>query len=154
MSKQCGPAFFAKTISRNDFTDILRFVRFDNKNERNKRLQNDKFTMSSHNWDSFIKNSQNSYVPGQNITVDEQLFPTKARYKFTQYMPNKPNKFGKKFGLASDVNSKYVVNGFPYFGKDETKPSTIPLSEFVVLKLIEPFTFSWRNRTIFLPAYH
>ena len=103
--------------------------------------------MISHVWDSFIKNSQNCYVPGQNITVDEQLFPTKARCKFTQYMPNKPNKFGIKFWLASDVNSKYVVNGFPYLGKDETKPSTIPLSEFVVLKLIEPFTFSWRNVT-------
>ena len=97
--------------------------------------------MISHVWDSFIKNSQNCYVPGQNITVDEQLFPTKARCKFT----NKPNKFGLQFWLASDVNSKYVVNGFPYLGKDQTKPSTIPLSEFVVLKLIESFTFSWRN---------
>ena len=30
-SKQWGPAFFAKTISRNDFTDILGFARFDKK---------------------------------------------------------------------------------------------------------------------------
>ena len=47
-------------------------------------------------------------------------------------MPNKPNKFGIKFWLASDVNSKYVVNGFPYLGKAETKLSTIPLSEFQI----------------------
>lgn len=32
-------------------------------------------------------------------------------------------------------------------GKDETKQSSIPLSEFVVLKLIEPFTCSGRNVT-------
>jgi len=36
-------------------------------------------------------------------------------------MPNKPDKFGIKFWLASDVETKYVVNGFPYLGKDETR---------------------------------
>ena len=79
-SKQWGPAFFAKTISRNDFTYILQFICCDKKNERSKLLKNDKFTVISHVWDSFIKNSQNCYVPEQNITVDEQLlFPSKMQ---------------------------------------------------------------------------
>lgn len=79
-------------------------------------------------------------LPSANISIDEQLFPTKVRCRFTQYMPNKPDKFGIKFWLASDVESKYVVNGFPYLGKDETRPSSMLLSEYVVLKLAEPFT--------------
>ena len=62
-------------------------------------------------------------------------------------MPNKPDKFGIKFWLASDVESKYIVNGFPYLGKDEMRPSAIPLSDFVVLKLTEPFTGCGRNIT-------
>ena len=94
-----------------------------------------------------IENSQNCHAPGQNITVDEQLFPRKATCRFTQYMPNKPDKSTIKFWLASDLQSKFIINGFPYLGKDETKQSSIPLSEFVVLKLIELFTGAGRNVT-------
>ena len=110
-------------------------------------MQTDKFALISNVWYSFIENSQNCYVPGQNITIDEQLFPSKARCRFTQYMPNKPDKFGIKFWLASDLQSKFIINRFPYLGKDETRQSSIPLSEFVVLKLIEPFTGAGRNVT-------
>ena len=97
-------------------------------------------------WDKFIENSQNCYKRGANITVDEQLFPTKARYRVAQYLPNKTDKFGIKFWLASDVQTKYVVNGFPYLGKNETRPTSQPLGEFVILKLIEPY--SMKGRTI------
>ena len=36
-------------------------------------------------------------------------------------MGNKPDKFGIKFWLAADVNSKYMQNGSPYLGKEETR---------------------------------
>lgn len=97
-------------------------------------------------WNQFIYNSQCCYKPHENISIDEQLFPTKARCKFTQYMPNKPHKFGIKFWLAVDVQSKYVINGIPYLGKDETRNST-PLGEFVVMKLAEPYLHHGRNIT-------
>lgn len=38
-------------------------------------------------------------------------------YRFTLYMPNKPDKFALKFWLASDVSSKYIVNSFQCLGK-------------------------------------
>lgn len=41
--------------------------------------------------------------------------------KFTQYLPNKTDKFGIKFWLAFDMQTKYILNGFPYLGKDETR---------------------------------
>ena len=60
------------------------------------------------------------------MTIDELLFPTKARCRFTQYLPNKPGKFGIRFWLASDIQIKYVVNGFPYLGKSEKDlPETV-----------------------------
>lgn len=118
--------------------------------ERSERLRTDKFALISEIWNKFIYNSQFCYKPHENISIDEQLFPTKARCKFTQYMPKKPQKFGIKFWLAVDVNSKYIINGFPYLGKDETRTST-PLSEFkvsrVVLKLVEPYLNKGRNIT-------
>lgn len=61
-------------------------------------------------------------------------------------MSNKPHKFGIKFWLAVDVQSKYVINGIPYLGKDETRNST-PLGEFVVMKLAEPYLHHGRNIT-------
>lgn len=134
-------------MAREKFKQILRFIRFDKRTERSRHLQTNKFALVSEIWDKFIENSQACYQPGQNITVDEQLFPSKARCRFTQYMPNKPNKFGIKFWLASDVSSKYVLNGFPYLGKDEQQPSSMLLSEHAVLKLVEPYTGCGRNVT-------
>ena len=87
------------------------------------RLQTDKFALISEIWNRFISNSQACYKPYENSSIDEQLFPTKARCRFTQYIPSKPYKFGIKFWLAVDVQTKYILNGFPYMGKDETRCS-------------------------------
>ena len=114
-----GLSFFSSTLSWDEFVEILTFIRFDKKDDKSQRLKNDKFALISSVWDKFIENSQNRYKPGANITIDELLFSTKARCRFTQYLPNKPDKFGVKFWLASDVQIKYVVNGFPYLGKSE-----------------------------------
>ncbi|XP_047370499.1 uncharacterized protein LOC124957528 [Vespa velutina] len=40
-----------------------------------------------------------------------------------------------------------LVNGLPYLGRDETRPTSIPLSEFVVMKLVKPITNCKRNIT-------
>ncbi|GFV68486.1 DDE_Tnp_1_7 domain-containing protein [Trichonephila clavipes] len=55
-------------------------------------------------------------------------------------MSIKPDKFGIKFWLASDVRTKYIINGFPYLEEEENRGASIPLKEFVILKLLEPFT--------------
>ncbi|KAK2579991.1 hypothetical protein KPH14_012297 [Odynerus spinipes] len=62
-------------------------------------------------------------------------------------MPNKPDKFGINFWLAADVQSKYLINGFPYLGKDEIRPSGVPLNEFVVLNLVDNYVHCVRNIT-------
>lgn len=146
-NKKWGPEFFSRTMSRNSFSEIMRFIRFDKRSQRSQRLQTDKFALISEVWYIFIENNQNCYKPGAHVAIDEQLFPTKTRCRFTQYMPNKPDKFGIKFWLASDVSSKYILNGFPYLGKDENRESSVPLGEFVVLKLMEPFTGCGRTVT-------
>lgn len=147
-NKKWGPAFFSNTMSRNNFTEIMRFIRFDNKTERSQRLETDKFALISEVWCKFIENSQKCYKPGPYITIAEQFFPTKVRCRFTQYMPNKPDKFGIKFWLASDVSSKYTINGFPHLGKDERIEPSVPLEEFVTMKLVEPYTGCGRNITM------
>ncbi|KAK1904895.1 30S ribosomal protein S5 [Dissostichus eleginoides] len=76
-SEQWGNAFNA-TLSRNRFRDIMCYLRFDKKETRRCRLTTDKFTHVRKVWDRFVHNSIASYSPGSDITVDEQLFPTKA----------------------------------------------------------------------------
>ena len=146
-NKKWGPPFFASVMGRNRFLDIMRYLRFDVKSTRSVRLQTDKFGLASDPWNRFISNCQSCYKPGENIAVDEQLFPTKVRCKWTQYIASEPDKFGIKFWLAVDVASKYLVNGFPYLGKDETRPAGLRLADHVVMKLMEPYTGKGRNVT-------
>ena len=62
-------------------------------------------------------------------------------------MASKPDKFGIKFWLAVDAESHYLVNGFPYLGKDTQRPKSQSLTEYVVTKLAEPFLNEGRNIT-------
>ena len=65
------------------FCDIIGFIRFDVKSMHSQRLLSDKFTHISEIWNKFIENCIACYRPGDNIIIDEQLFPTKARSPFT-----------------------------------------------------------------------
>ena len=72
------------------------------------------------------------------MTIDEQLFPCKTRCPFTQYMANKPDKFGIKFWLLADAQSKYLCNGKPYLGKDPSRGRSIDLPGDVCMTLLQP----------------
>ena len=81
----------------------------------------DKFCLVSSQWNSFIENCQKAYVPGPYITIDEQLLPCKARCRFIQYMPNKPDKFGIKFWMGGDVHltkTDYKVVSSAFLGDE------------------------------------
>ncbi|XP_010765806.1 uncharacterized protein isoform X2 [Notothenia coriiceps] len=146
-SQEWGLPFFSTTMARHRYRDIMRFLRFDKKDTRRSRLGNDKFALVSEVWDRLVQNSIACYKPGSEITAGEQLLPTKTGCPFTQYMPNKPDKFGIKFWLAVDVESKYMLNGFPYLGKDPSPSATQSQGESVVLELMEPFLGNGRNVT-------
>ncbi|XP_071746951.1 piggyBac transposable element-derived protein 4-like [Lepeophtheirus salmonis] len=144
-SRKLGINLFRNTIPCDKYKELLRYIRFDIRSTRSQRLQNDKFALISMVWDRFVENCKLSNRPGENITIDEQLFLTKARYPFTQYMAKKPDKFDIKFWLAVDATSKYLVNGFPYLGKDSQRPANKFISEYIVMKLMEPYLDKGRN---------
>ena len=54
-------------MSKNDFTEIMRFIRLDKKSERSQRLRTNKFTMVSTVRNQFTENSQNCYKPSAYI---------------------------------------------------------------------------------------
>ena len=146
-SEKYGFPFIKNVMSRNRFVEILRFLRFDDKSSRSQRLKTDKFACVSEVFYAFDANCQSAYVPGPYISVDEQLFPSKVRCGFTQFMASKPDKYGQKYWMAVDENSKFVVNVFPYLGKDEERSSKDRLGDYVVKKLVGPYLNKGRNVT-------
>ena len=127
-------SIISETMARNRFIEIIKFLRFDYKQTRSHRLATDKLALMSTVWYTFVGNCLRHYKLGANITVDDQLFRTKARCRFTQYMPNKPDKFNIKFWMAADAQTKYMLHRFPYLGKDNSRPAEITLVEPVVLR--------------------
>ncbi|XP_005917063.3 uncharacterized protein LOC121813594, partial [Haplochromis burtoni] len=119
----------------------------DFRSTRCDRAKTDKFAAISSVWGSFVTNCITCYNPGLHITIDEQLFPSKTRCSFLQYIASKPDKFGIKFWVACDLKSKYICNVFPYLGKDPNRPTGERLSENVVMRLMEPFLDKGRNVT-------
>lgn len=145
-SANWGNDIFRRTMSRDRFIEIMKHIRFDNKTNRSSRLQQCKFALFSEIWNAFTHNCEQHYIPNENLTVDEQLFPTKSRCRFTQYMGNKPDKFGIKFWIIADVETKYFLGGFPYLGKDESRDYNT-LAHHVVLKLANPYLNKGYNIT-------
>ncbi|XP_032404924.1 piggyBac transposable element-derived protein 4-like [Xiphophorus hellerii] len=135
------------TMARCRFQDIMRHLCFDDMFTRRERAKTDKFAAISDVWGSFATNCIASYNPGRHITIDEQLYPSKTRCYFLQYIPTKPDKFGIKFWVACDLKTKYICNVFPYLGKDPSRPSGERLSETVVMRLMEPFMDKGRTVT-------
>ena len=62
-------------------------------------------------------------------------------------MASKPDKYEQKYWLAVDKDSKYVVNGFPYVSRDETRSRDKRVSDQVVMRLMKPNLNKGRNVT-------
>lgn len=137
--KSYGPAIFRDTLARDRYKEILRYLRFDQKDTRCQR-QGDKLMHIREIFQIFQHNCCTAYVPEPNLTADEQLLPLKTRCSFITFMPQKPDKYGVKFWLLCEVKTKYVANIEIYLGAQEKESRNgIPLSEDVVLRLVKPF---------------
>ena len=99
----------AMLLAKQCFCEIKKYIRFDLRSTRSERIKEDKFCMMSFVLNRFAENSQKSFAPAESLTVDEQLFPTKAKCRFTQYVLNKPDKFGIKFWILADLETKYCT---------------------------------------------
>ena len=100
-------SFFTETMSRNFFHEILRFLHFDLRETRRAHLQVDKFALISEVWNGFVAMFSIACCNrSENITVDEQLFPTKAWCCFTQYKAKKPIKFWHQILAGSGCQLK------------------------------------------------
>jgi hypothetical protein len=139
---------FKATMSRERFEKIMSCLRFDDKTTREERKKIDKFAAIREIWSDFQDNLKICYIPGSYVTIDEQLLGFRGKCPFRQYIPKKPDKYGLKFWLCVDVNSYYVLNGFPYVGRQPNQERQTQIGASVVLELLQPLYGSNKNVTI------
>ena len=70
-----------------------------------------------------------SYKPGQNQTIDEDMIAFKGRLSYEQYLPAKPTKKGIKVWMYCGADTAYLLQFEVYLGQQKN-------SEFVVLDMM------------------
>lgn len=138
---------FRAAMSKNRFQEILRFIRFDDGQTRNERLKSDKAAAVSEVFAVLNQGLHKYYKPHECLTVDEQLFAYRGRFKFKQYIPSKPSKYGVKIFWINDSQTAYPLQGIIYKGKQEGAERQTNVGANIVLDLAKPYRGSGRNIT-------
>ena len=115
-------------MSRDYFLKILKYLRFDDKPNRVRNGPGaDKFAPIRQVFQNFTNECQKKYTCKFLLTVDKQLMPLTLRCSFVTFMPSKPDKYGVKFWVLADVETKYVSNIDVYLGAQKKKNSALVL---------------------------
>ncbi|CAK1595279.1 unnamed protein product [Parnassius mnemosyne] len=85
-----------------------------------------------------------NYVPGTNVTIDEQLLAFREWCKFRMYIPNKPAMYGVKLEMMCDRGTRYMLDCMPYLGQG-TNTVGLPLGEYFGKKLTRSIHGTNRN---------
>lgn len=104
-------------MSKNRFKSLLQFCRFDDKTTRENRLKEDKLAAIRDLGMMFLAQLRICYIPGESLTVDEQLIPSRGRCCFRLYIPSKLGKYGLKIFWCCDSTTAYPLNGKVYLGR-------------------------------------
>lgn len=86
--------FFTRTMSRDRFLLIMKFLHFNDNNDRIPRGQNgyDPLFKIRPYYEQFKARLSAVYVPEQNLSIDESTIGWKGKLHFKVYNPNKSNK--------------------------------------------------------------
>jgi hypothetical protein len=143
-NKENGRPIFSRIMPRNRFSMLSSCIRFDDRSTRNSRRENDKLTPFHEIWSKFITRCKANFIPGSDVTVDEQLVTFRGRCPFKMYIPSKPGRYGVKIWILADTETKYCYNAEIYIGK-VGNVREVNQATRVVLELSEPLSGSGRN---------
>ncbi|XP_031618126.1 piggyBac transposable element-derived protein 4-like [Contarinia nasturtii] len=142
-----GMPLFRATLSLTRFMELLRFLRFDDKDTRSERRKRDKLAPIRDLFELVVQNLGKMYTPAEQVTVDKQLVAFRGRCSFKQYLPSKPDKFGLKIFWLVDTKTLYPLNAIPYLGRERSGPARkINIAKDIVLNLTRPYFKT--NRTV------
>ena len=145
---QWGLAVFPATMSINQFRNIQRALRYDDKNTRDQRIvdSGNQGAAVQEIMDIFVKSCRRSYRCGPSVTIDEQLVSFHGRCRFRMYIPSKPGKYGLKMWVMADSEKFYCADAQLYCGRVGNNPD-VGQGKRVVLDLCKNIEGTGRNVT-------
>lgn len=136
-----GRPIFNDAMARNRFTELLRYLRFDCRSERNSQ---DKFAPLRQIFEEIVTKFRANFSSGSELTVDEQLVSFRGRCPFKMFIPSKPGRYGIKLWALCDSKTYYCLNLQPYVGRVGDVPER-GQGQRVVLQLTDFLTGSGRH---------
>ena len=134
-------------MSRNRFTEIQKYLRFDNRATRAHRQATDKLAAFRDFWMLFQAQLPKYYIPGTDLCVDKQLVAFRGRCSFKQYIPSKTAKYGLKIWWCCDAQISYPLKGDIYLGRQPGEQRESGQGARVVKELVGPWYRNGRNIT-------
>lgn len=104
-STQHGCPMNRAAMSKERFAFITRCLRFDDMTTRKERRKQDLLAPIKDIWEQFLQQCRQNYVPGEEVTADEQLLAFRGRCPFRVYIKNKPAKYGIKIIMCCDAKT-------------------------------------------------
>ena len=143
-SKENGRSIFPRIMTRNRFSMLTSYLRFDDRETRLQRRESDKLAPFRDFWNKFIARCRGNYCPNVHTTVDEMLVTFRGRCPFKMFIPSKPGRYGIKIWVLADSDTKYCYNADIYIGRTGNVREVNQAAR-VVLELSEPLSGSGRN---------
>ena len=144
-SDEHGISIFFAVMSKERFKSLLRFIHFDNKATREQRRLLDRLAAFRDVWEMFNAKLCSLFVPGSDITVDEQLVAFRGKCPFRQYIRSKPAKYGIKVWWACDAQTCFPLQGQVYLGRQPGTDRDINQGARVVKDVTKHWLKSGRN---------
>ena len=132
--------FFSGVMSRSRFTIIFWLLHVSHEREGGTSHRLDKVRSML---ELLIPKFQSSYMPSQNISVDETMVGFRGRFVARQYIPTKPQ-YGINAFTMADADHGYLLNILVYTGADtlvdaDPSYSHLPQLARIVLHLLSPY---------------
>lgn len=143
-SQQFGRPAYIAGMSRTRFQSLLSLIRFDDKQTRLQRREEDKFAPLREFFETVNDTLMQHFIPSENIVIDEMLSLFRGRCPFKVFMKEKPGKYGILIRILADCVHRTVLNMEVYSGKRTGIPHD---TVSVVKRLINPISGSGRNVT-------
>lgn len=117
-----GEEFIKAVFFERRFIDLLAcFHLVDNESVSDADKKADSFWQVAPLINTLNKTFPQYYTPKQDLSADEITTPFKGRHRAKQFNKDKPNKWGfKSFALAESC-SGYILQFFPYQGRDQKR---------------------------------
>lgn len=149
----CYDPFVSSIMSRNRFESLMYFLHVVSQ-EDEEQFKNDKDKLAKVRplSDHINKKSKMYCQPEKEISIDERMVRSKARFGFKQYIRNKPTKWGFKLWCLCNASNGYTVKFSVYRGKVGEVSSKKGLGYDVVLHLMKDYLNE--GRTLYVDNFY